>query len=350
MPDFLTAALYKFVELPDFAALQAPILAACQAHGVKGTLLLAAEGINGTIAGAPGGVHAVLAFLREDPRLAALEHKEAHAAQMPFYRMKVRLKKEIVTLGVSDVHPALNAGRYVKPEDWNALLAEPGVVLVDTRNDYEVAIGTFEGAVNPATQSFSELPGWVEKEMAPGGRLAPVGGHKPRVAMFCTGGIRCEKSTALLRAQGFDEVYHLEGGILKYLETVPEERSLWEGECFVFDERVSVGHGLKVGDAVLCRACRHPLTEDDLASPLYEAGVSCPHCHGTKTEAQQRSIAERHRQVELAKQRNQRHIGARFPAVPAAHNVADVPDAPGRTGATGVAAQPVRPIPADDAS
>jgi len=313
MPDFLTAALYKFVELPDFAALQAPILAACQAHGVKGTLLLAAEGINGTIAGAPGGVHAVLAFLREDPRLAALEHKEAHAAQMPFYRMKVRLKKEIVTLGVSDVHPALNAGRYVKPEDWNALLAEPGVVLVDTRNDYEVAIGTFEGAVNPATQSFSELPGWVEKEMAPGGRLAPVGGHKPRVAMFCTGGIRCEKSTAYLRAQGFDEVYHLEGGILKYLETMPAAQSRWQGECFVFDERVSVGHGLKPGDFTLCRSCRHPLSAEDRQSPRYELGVSCARCHGQTTEAQKDSHRERQRQVELAAARQQAHIGLRQP-------------------------------------
>jgi len=313
MPDFLTAALYKFVELPDFAALQAPILAACQAHGVKGTLLLAAEGINGTIAGAPGGVHAVLAFLREDPRLAALEHKEAHAAQMPFYRMKVRLKKEIVTLGVPDVHPALNAGRYVKPEDWNALLAEPGVVLVDTRNDYEVAIGTFEGAVNPATQSFSELPGWVEKEMAPGGRLAPVDGHKPRVAMFCTGGIRCEKSTAYLRAQGFDKVYHLEGGILKYLETMPAAQSRWQGECFVFDERVSVGHGLKPGDFTLCRSCRHPLSAEDRQSPRYELGVSCARCHGQTTEAQKDSHRERQRQVDLAAARQQAHIGVRQP-------------------------------------
>ncbi|MEO8014838.1 MAG: hypothetical protein ABI642_11890, partial [Polaromonas sp.] len=194
-PDFLTAALYKFVELPDFAALQAPLLACCEAQGVKGTLLLAPEGINGTIAGTTQGVHAVLGFLRRDPRLATLEHKEAHAAQMPFYRMKVRLKKEIVTLGVPDVHPALMAGQYVKPQDWDELLADPALVLVDTRNDYEVAIGTFKGAINPATHSFSELPAWVEREMAEGGTLAPVDGKKPRVAMFCTGGIRCEKST-----------------------------------------------------------------------------------------------------------------------------------------------------------
>ena len=286
MPDFLTAALYKFVELPDFAELQAPLLACCEAHGVKGTLLLASEGINGTIAGLPDGVHAVLAFLRGDPRLAALEHKEAWAAQLPFYRMKVRLKREIVTLGIPDVHPALMAGQYVKPANWNQLLDDPDVVLIDTRNDYEVAIGTFKGAINPATRSFSELPGWVEQEMADGGKLAAASGKKPKVAMFCTGGIRCEKSTALLRARGFDEVYHLEGGILKYLETVPEAQSRWQGECFVFDERVSVGHGLNAGQYSLCRACRYPLSEQDRASPLFELGVSCASCHSTTTEEQ----------------------------------------------------------------
>ena len=312
-PDFLTAALYKFVELPDFAALQAPLLACCEAHGVKGTLLLAAEGINGTIAGTPEGVHAVLGFLRGDPRLATLEHKEAHAERMPFHRMKVRLKKEIVTLGVPDVHPALMAGQYVKPQDWDALLADPGLVLVDTRNDYEVAIGTFQGAINPATHSFSEPPAWVEKEMAEGGALAPVDGKKPRVAMFCTGGIRCEKSTAFMRAQGFDEVYHLEGGILKYLETMPEAQSRWQGECFVFDERVSVGHGLHPGDFTLCRSCRDPLSAADRQSPLYELGVSCAHCHGRTTDEQKQGYRERQRQVELAAARHQLHIGVRQP-------------------------------------
>lgn len=312
-PDFLTAALYKFVELPDFVALQAPLLACCEAHGVKGTLLLASEGINGTIAGSPQGVQAVLGFLRSDPRLASLEHKEAHAAQMPFYRMKVRLKKEIVTLGVPDVHPALMAGQYVKPQDWDELLADPALVLVDTRNDYEVAIGTFQGAINPATHSFSELPAWVEKEMAEGGALAPVNGKKPRVAMFCTGGIRCEKSTAFMRAQGFEEVYHLEGGILKYLETMPEAHSSWQGDCFVFDERVSVGHGLQPGDFTLCRSCRDPLSAADRQSPLYELGVSCAHCHDRTTEAQKHGYRERQRQVELAATRHQTHIGVRQP-------------------------------------
>lgn len=309
MPDFLTAALYKFVELPDFAELQAPLLACCEAHGVKGTLLLASEGINGTIAGRAEGVHAVLAFLRRDPRLAALEHKEAHADQLPFYRMKVRRKREIVTLGVPDVHPALMAGQYVKPADWNRLLDDPDLVLVDTRNDYEVAIGTFEGAVNPGTRSFSELPGWVAREMRAGGKLAAADGKKPKVAMFCTGGIRCEKSTAFLRAQGFDEVYHLEGGILKYLETVPQAQSRWQGECFVFDERVSVGQRLSAGHYTLCRSCRDPLSELDRASALFELGVSCARCHGTTTEQQKRGYRERQRQVELAEARQQRHIG-----------------------------------------
>lgn len=310
---FLTAALYKFVELPDHAAMQAPLLACCEAHGVKGTLLLAAEGINGTISGPEAGVRAVLAYLRSDTRLGQLEHKEAWAAQLPFYRMKVRLKREIVTMGVPDVHPALNAGQYVKPADWNALLAEPGVVLVDTRNDYEVSIGTFEGAINPATSSFSELPGWVEREMAEGGKLAPVDGKKPRVAMFCTGGIRCEKSTAFMRAKGFEEVYHLEGGILKYLETVPEAQSTWQGECFVFDERVSVGHGLEPGQFTLCRSCRDPLGEADRQSPLYELGVSCAHCYASTTEEQKTGYRERQRQVELAEKRQAAHIGVRQP-------------------------------------
>ena len=307
---FLTAALYKFVELPDHAALQAPLLAECETQGIKGTLLLAAEGINGTIAGLPSNVRAVLAYLRNDPRLAALEHKESWASAMPFYRMKVRLKKEIVTLGVPDVHPALMAGHYVKPQDWNQLIEQPGVVLVDTRNDYEVSIGTFAGAVNPATASFSELPGWVEREMQNGGKLADVNGIKPKVAMFCTGGIRCEKSTAFLKSKGFGEVYHLEGGILKYLETVPEAQSRWRGQCFVFDERVSVGQGLVQGDLELCRSCRDPLTEAAKASPLYERGVSCPGCCARTTDEQKSGYRQRQKQVDLAEARKQSHIGA----------------------------------------
>ncbi|MDP3169801.1 MAG: rhodanese-related sulfurtransferase [Polaromonas sp.] len=313
MPDFLTAALYKFVTLPDFAALQAPLQAFCETQDVRGTLLLAEEGINGTIAGPEQGVRAVLAHLRGDPRLADLAHKESWAQKLPFYRMKVRLKREIVTLGVPGINPNQMAGRYVKPQDWNALIAEPGVVVVDTRNAYEVGIGTFEGAVDPHTKSFSELPAWVAAQSAPGGLLAEKDGKKPKVAMFCTGGIRCEKSTAFMRTQGFDEVYHLEGGILKYLETVPETGSLWQGECFVFDERVSVVHGLATGHYGLCRACRDPISEADKTSPLYVPGVSCPNCHDKKTEEQKRGFIERQRQVDFANRRRQPHIGAKLP-------------------------------------
>lgn len=304
MTYFLTAALYKFVQLSDFAELRAPLLACCEENNVKGTILLAQEGINGTIAGTPESVYAVLAFLRSDSRFADLAHKESCSEKAPFYRLKVRLKREIVTMGVPDINPSLMAGEYVKPEEWNKLLDDPDVVVVDVRNDYEVSIGTFKGAINPNTKSFSELPEWVQRETA----LR----DKPKVAMFCTGGIRCEKSTAFLRSQGFNQVYHLEGGILKYLETVPEAESRWEGECFVFDERVSVVHGLKPGEYELCRACRNPISQSDQASELFVLGVSCPHCHDSKTAAQKKALSERQRQIDLAKSRNQVHIGARY--------------------------------------
>ncbi len=296
MPRFLTAALYKFVALPDFRDLQAPLLECCRRHQVKGTLLLAEEGINGTIAGSAEDVGAVLEHLRRDRRMADLEHKSSWADAAPFQRMKVRLKREIVTLGVPGVSPVHMAGRHVKPQDWNRLIADPGVVVVDCRNDYEVAIGSFDGAVNPHTRSFSELPEWVSRESAAGGLLA----DKPRVAMFCTGGIRCEKSTAFMRMQGFEEVYHLEGGILKYLETVPAEESSWQGECFVFDERVSVGHELLPGRHRLCLACGHPVSPDEQALPEFEDGVSCPHCHSRSSEERRGELRERRRQQALA--------------------------------------------------
>ena len=312
-PRILTAALYQFVDLPDCAALREPLQALCDTQGVRGMLLLAPEGINGTIAGEPGAVHTVLAWLRSDARFAALQHKEAQTESQPFYRMRVRLKREIVTLGVPGLNPARNAGTYVKPQDWNALIDDPSVVVVDTRNDYEIGIGTFERAINPHTKSFSEFPAWVAEQSAPGGVLA----SKPRVATFCTGGIRCEKSTAFLKSQGFDEVFHLEGGILKYLETVPEDDSRWQGDCFVFDERVSVGHGLAPGHHKLCRSCRMPLGEAERASPHYVRGVSCPYCHGTRSPEQERGLAERQRQMDLATRRGQGHIGVRRPAKPA---------------------------------
>jgi UPF0176 protein len=244
--------------------------------------------------------------------LADLQHKESWSDKAPFYRMKVRLKKEIVTMHVPDISPTRMAGIYVKPEDWNALISDPEVVVVDTRNDYEVEIGTFAGAINPHIKSFAELPQWIQASP----RLGASSGKKPKVAMFCTGGIRCEKSTAYMRAQGYEDVYHLEGGILKYLETVALQASLWQGECFVFDERVSVGHGLVPGQHGLCRACRQPLAKGAVESPLFEAGVSCPRCHAVTTEVQKNSARERQRQWELAKSRQQTHIGATFPAPP----------------------------------
>ena len=314
MSRYLTAALYKFVELPDCADLKPALQAVCDANGVKGTLLLATEGINGTIAGLPAGVHAVLAHLRSDARLADLAHKESWADEPPFLRMKVRIKKEIVTLGVEGVSPTQMAGTYVKPQDWNALISDPDVVVVDTRNDYEVQIGSFKGAVDPNIETFADLPDWVTAQQQAGGLLSSTGPKKPKVAMFCTGGIRCEKSTALLRMQGFDEVYHLEGGILKYLETVPPAGSLWIGECFVFDERVSVSHGLQVGTLELCRSCRHPVGDEQRASPFYEKGISCPNCFDAKTPAQKKGFAERQRQVELARHRGTAHVGAKMPA------------------------------------
>jgi UPF0176 protein len=283
---FLTAAFYKFVDLPDFESRKAPLLALCQQRNVKGLILLAREGINSTIAGAADDVHAVLAYLRADLLLADLQHKESWSHKAPFHRMKVRLKKEIVTLNVPGISPTLMAGTYVKPQ---------------------VEIGTFAHAINPHIRTFAELPEWVQHSDRLSG--SEVQKKKPKVAMFCTGGIRCEKSTAYMRAQGFDEVYHLEGGILKYLETVPPEQSLWQGECFVFDERVSVGHGLVPGSHALCRACRQPLEDGAEDSPLYEAGVSCPRCHAHTSDIQKNGARERQRQWELAKARQHTHIG-----------------------------------------
>ncbi len=304
MDAFLTAALYKFVDLPDFVAQREPLQRCCDDNAVKGTLLLAREGVNGTIAGPEAGVRAVLAHLRAIPGLASLTHKESWSSKPPFHRMKVRLKKEIVTLRVPELDPNKTVGQYVKPQDWNALLADPDVVLIDTRNDYEVKIGTFKGAINPDIKTFTELPAWIDAQPA------LQGAKKPKVAMFCTGGIRCEKSTALMKMKGFDEVYHLEGGILKYLEEVPPEQSTWDGECFVFDERVSVGHGLQPGPYELCRSCRWPLGPEDKTSPHYVKGVSCPHCFDQRSDDEKARLAERQRQVELALARGEQHVGA----------------------------------------
>lgn len=300
------AALYRFARFRDPAALREPLLALCEAQGIKGTLLLAREGINGTIAGAPDAIDRVLAHIRAMPDCADLEVKFSTADTMPFHRLKVRLKREIVTMGLPDIDPLTGVGHYVRPAEWNALIEQPGTILIDTRNDYEVKVGTFAGAVDPETASFSDFSAWFEKHRE---EIAAA----PRVAMFCTGGIRCEKATALLRAGGIDQVYHLQGGILKYLEDVPAEASRWQGECFVFDERVAVGHGLTPGTHGLCRACRMPVSPADRTSPLYEEGVSCAACHATRDDAQRAGYAERHRQARLAEARGAAHVGAAFP-------------------------------------
>ncbi len=313
MNNYLIAALYQFVELPDHRAMQARLRSFCDAHAIKGTLLLASEGINGTIAGAPDAVHALLAFLRQDPRLSTLTHKESWSDQPPFVRMKVRLKKEIVTLGVPGLNPSRMAGTYVKAKDWNELISRDDVVVIDTRNTYEVRIGTFAQALDPQLAAFSDLPQWLAQQQKPGGRLEEKDSKKPKVAMFCTGGIRCEKSTAYLRMQGFEEVYHLEGGILKYLEEVPAQSSLWQGQCFVFDERVSVGHGLVAGDYTLCRACGEPLSEEDRRLPSFVKGVSCRHCEHDTSATKKQGFSERQRQVTLAKEKGAQHIGATRP-------------------------------------
>ena len=303
------AALYQFTRFADPAALRAPLLAACEAAGVRGTLLLAGEGINGTIAGSPAGIDAVLGHIRSLPGCDGIEVKYAAAAEPPFHRMKVRLKREIVTMGEPDIDPARHAGTYVDPADWNALIADPDTIVIDTRNDYEVAIGRFEGAIDPATPTFRDFPQWFrdQRQALLGARAK--GGKPPKVAMYCTGGIRCEKSTAFLAREGVEEVYHLKGGILKYLETVPPEESLWRGACFVFDERVSVGHGLVQGEHGLCRACRRAVSAADMASDRYEEGVSCPACYAERTEAQRASYRERQRQERLAAARGAAHVG-----------------------------------------
>ncbi|GAB3100905.1 rhodanese-related sulfurtransferase [Aestuariicella hydrocarbonica] len=302
MSQFVIAALYKFVALPDYKDLRDPLLEHCLAAGVKGTLLLACEGVNGTIAGTREGIDSVLSYLKADERLVDLSHKESLDAEMPFYRMKVKLKKEIVTMGVEGIDPRQVVGTYVAPKDWNALISDPDVVVVDTRNDYEYELGSFKGALNPNTKSFREFPQYVADNMDPGK-------HK-KVAMFCTGGIRCEKSTAYMKEQGFEEVYHLHGGILQYLEDVPEQESLWDGECYVFDNRVSVDHNLNPGTYDLCHGCREPITADDKKSEKFIEGVACPRCYDTQTPDQRARFMERQKQMELARKRNEIHMGA----------------------------------------
>jgi len=307
--DFLVAAFYKFVPLPDYRDLQPVLQLRCEKLGLLGTILLAEEGINGTISGSEKSIQQLFEQLRKDQRLQDIHYKESWAAGQIFHRMKVRLKKEIVSLGVEGIDPNQTVGEYVKPENWNALISRDDVRVIDTRNDYEYEIGTFNGAEDPQTRSFREFPEWVANNRDPD--------SDQHVAMFCTGGIRCEKSTAYLLEQGFKNVYHLDGGILNYLESVERENSLWQGDCFVFDNRVAVDHDLSEGDFELCPACRMPLSPKDKQSPLFELHVSCPRCHDRITAEKRSGLLERARQIKLAKDRGERHIGVNQELPPA---------------------------------
>lgn len=298
---YTVSALYKFVELKHYREIREPLLETMLSLHIVGTLLLAEEGINGTIAGSEQSINALYQYLATIPGLDAIEHKESYHQQLPFKRTKVKLKKEIVTIGREEVSPTKIVGTYIEPEDWNQLIERDDVLLVDTRNQYEVEIGSFKNAINPRTETFREFPDYVDKHL-------DKTKHK-HVAMFCTGGIRCEKSTALLKQQGFDNVYHLKGGILNYLEKVPEAKSLWQGECFVFDERVAVDHDLNKGQYSQCFACRYPITEEDKQSEYYQKGVSCPRCYHRMTKQQKARFSERQKQNELAKARGEAHIG-----------------------------------------
>ena len=302
---FLTIAFYHFVSLENIKQFQPFIQKFCQKNNIKGTILLASEGINGTISGQDISIHNFLRFIRDDSffndNFKNLEHKESWAEKNPFYRMKVRLKKEIVALGVDGISPTKKVGKYVTPEEWNNLIKDPNTIVIDTRNNYEVDIGTFKNSINPKTESFREFPAYVDNNLK--------NNKSKKVAMFCTGGIRCEKATSLMLEKGFKDVYHLKGGILKYLENIPQEQSLWEGECFVFDQRVAVTHGLDEGQYDQCYACRHPLSPSELISKKYDKGISCPYCFNKLSDKKQAGVIERQKQMVLAKARGEKHIG-----------------------------------------
>ncbi|MBA1259584.1 oxygen-dependent tRNA uridine(34) hydroxylase TrhO [Pseudomonas oryzihabitans] len=312
----VVAALYKFVTLDDYVQLREPLLQTLLASDVKGTLLLAEEGINGTVSGSREGIDAVLAWLRADPRLVDIDHKESYCAEQPFYRTKVKLKKEIVTLGVPGVDPNRRVGTYVEPRDWNALVDDPEVLVIDTRNDYEVGIGSFKGAIDPKTKSFRDFPAYIREHFDPA--------RHRKVAMFCTGGIRCEKASSFMLQEGFPEVFHLKGGILKYLEEVPAAESRWEGECFVFDNRVTVTHDLAEGVYDQCHACRTPVSPEDMQSPHYSPGISCPHCWDSLSEKTRAGARERQKQIELARLRNEPHPIGRDPRLNATSSLEEV--------------------------
>lgn len=301
----IVATFYKFIELNDLENLRDRALDFCENQQLKGTILLAKEGINATISGEQENVDQFFQFLKQDERFADIEPKLSYTEEPPFHRMKVKIKPEIITMGVNEIEPAIKTGKHVDPETWNDIISDPEVLVIDTRNEYEYKVGSFENAVSPQTDNFREFPEFVEENLDPNQ-------HK-KVAMFCTGGIRCEKASAYLLEKGFEEVYQLNGGILNYLETVSPEESLWEGECFVFDSRVAVNENLETGNHELCYGCRHPLSPEDLQSEKYQPGVCCPYCYDSLTKQQRDRFAERWRQEELAKQRNEKHVGAQMP-------------------------------------
>ena len=297
---YTVAAIYKFVAVPSYKDIQTPIKERCSQLNIIGTLLLAQEGINGTIAGADSAIDEILDYLRSYSFFHDLEAKISHASQKPFYRLKVRIKKEIVTMGVEGVSPVEEVGEYVNPQQWNDLISDPDVVLIDTRNDYESCVGSFDGAVHPNTRNFREFPQWLSDQNIT---------KDTKIAMFCTGGIRCEKATSYMKSLGYEEVYHLKGGILKYLEEVPSQDSMWHGSCFVFDQRVGVEHALVESPLGLCYACGFPVRKEDKEHEHYEAGVSCPRCFGRYEQDQIARFRERQKQIQLAAERNEQHIG-----------------------------------------
>jgi UPF0176 protein len=298
---YTIAAFYRFQRLADPSAIREPLLAALKRAGAKGSVLLAYEGVNGTIAAPPDKIEHALTAIITLCHLPELDRKYSEAPALPFMRLKVRLKKEIVTIGHVKADPNERVGEYIEPRDWNTLISDPDVVVIDTRNDYEVRVGTFRNALDPHTDSFSQFPEWTRQN------LHNMKGKK--IAMFCTGGIRCEKASSFLRFEGFEKVYHLRGGILKYLEDVPKDQSLWDGACYVFDERVAVGHGLEIADYTTCHGCLKPVSAEERKSPKYEEGVCCPACADTLTEIQKSSNRERQKQFELAQKRGTKHLG-----------------------------------------
>ncbi len=296
--------MYKFVRLDDYQTMQPILLSFCQERQIFGTILLAEEGINGTVVGSRQDLGELLTFLKTDSRLSDLEHKESYSEDIPFHRMKVKLKKEIVTMGQPNIKPSHRTGIRIQPKQWNEIISDPDVILIDARNEYEFQVGSFKDAISPGTTNFREFPDFVNNNLE--------GQKTKKIAMFCTGGIRCEKASTYMLEQGFEEVYQLNGGILKYLEEIEQDESLWEGECFVFDSRISVDHQLVDGSFEQCFACRRPITDEDMKSKDYEKGVSCLHCINETTAEQRAAFNERQRQVILAKQRNQKHIGAKM--------------------------------------